>query len=827
MVREVLMSLFIPSIQRGARWLAVCGLALVGNTAVGQEATVGPFGDPARLVIHGVQTVPTQEVVKGLFNDLDVAYASFPDAPLAHFERLLAEKVIIGFRHMGFAAPRVTIAKPRGHLVLSVDEGPRWTTGEIQVVGARAIDAKKLAEDLSHDDPADSILSPRKAPRWDRGKPAPLDEPTRIQFGRRVDELLAKQGYANAKSRVEIVGEAKRGTATLLVTIDQEAAPARAGEIEIVNNTIHSRGQILDYLNVPADAVMSAELSAKIKKHLLASGRFTWCGFYQPAKDSKPRLWVDEDTDAPRLDEPLSSEQTALLKLAAWMDAFDQQNENLVFRTRWDDTWLEITLSPRQGFVVRAGARGTSSFSDAFDLAAVYSEDQIALYSSKTARRLETSFADEMYVPGATFNVLSDLDQGEGNYGFNVVIMNRSRKYADTRSWPRASIRPVLTASTALSIVTKRHARCEWNGPILTARWGGNVLRVDSRNGRLVELRFSDRKKRLFLRASQAGETKSVTRTTGELFEQRRGEIAGYTAGFENILDRQRLIGGAAQFVCRALAEGGLASDDASKRLCALIGRLSRQGLFQPIDDCVVSAMRRQPEFRIPVASPPRETALWFNFNREEGFQLELYRVPLGLASDLFVPGSHPWWVWREAAFLTNGKTEYAQARLARLFSASQSGPVTTLALAEALCLADMNGEAGKWIKPRIEDATLDGFRRDYADFLVPGCRASNYVLQIAEALRALDPADAEALFDHFRSMGWLTKSQKRVALQFLAELRADPNRPLAAALSAALDDLWRSTVQQEIEQRLKTISSASPDPKHQLRARRRRFWLR
>lgn len=820
------MSLFIPSIQRGARLLAACGLALVGNTAVGQEATVGPFGDPARLVIHGVQTVPTQEVVKALFDDLDVAYASFPDAPLAEFERLVVEKTIIGFRHLGFAAPRVTTAKPRGHLVLSVDEGPRWTAGGIRVVGARAIDARKLAEDLSHDDPVDSILSPRKAPRWDRGKPAPLDEPTRLQFGPRVDELLAQQGYANAKSRVDIVGEAKRGAATLLVTINQEAAPARAGEIEIVNNTIHSREQILDYLNVPSDAVMSAELSTKIKKDLLASGRFTWCGFYQPAKDSKPRLWVDEDADAPRLDEPLSSEQTALLKLAAWMDAFDQQNENLVFRTRWDDTWLEITLTPRQGFVARLGARGTSSFSDAFDLAAVYSEDQIALYSSKTARKLDINFAGETYIPGATFNVLSDLDKGEGKHGINVVVMNRSRKYADTRSRPRASIRPVLAASTALSIVTKRHARCEWNGPILTARWGGNLLRVDSRNGRLVELRFSDRKKRLFLRASQAGETKSVTRTTAELFEQRRGEIAVNTASFENILDRQRLISGAAQFVCRALAEDGLASDDASQRLCALIGRLSRQGVFQPIDDYLVSAMRPQPEFRIPVASPPRETALWLNFNREDGFQLEINRVTLGVASDLFVPGSHPWWVWREAAFLTNGKTEHAQARLARLFPPEQSGPVTTLALAEALCLADMNNQAGNWARQRMEYATLDGFRGDYADFLHPSCRASNYVLQVADALRALDPADAEALFDHFRSMGWLTKSQKRIALQFLGELRTDPNRPLAAALSAALDDFWRSTVQQKIEQRLKAINSLRPI-RHQLRARRRRFLLR
>lgn len=67
------MSLFIPSIQRGARLLVVCTLALVGGTAVGQEATVGPLGDPTRLVIQGVRSVPPQQIVEALFNDLDVA----------------------------------------------------------------------------------------------------------------------------------------------------------------------------------------------------------------------------------------------------------------------------------------------------------------------------------------------------------------------------------------------------------------------------------------------------------------------------------------------------------------------------------------------------------------------------------------------------------------------------------------------------------------------------------------------------------------------------------------------------------------------------------
>ncbi|MGH7193151.1 MAG: hypothetical protein ACREJM_06395, partial [Candidatus Saccharimonadales bacterium] len=333
--------------------------------------------------------------------------------------------------------------------------------------------------------------------------------------------------------------------------------------------------------------------------------------------------------------------------------------------------------------------------------------------------------------------------------------------------------------------------------------------------------------RRLFFRRAESDQTKWVMRPTVGLFDQRRREIASATAGFANVLDRRRLISCATEFVCREMVEAGLVTDDGSKRLCAAIGRLSQQGVVRPMDDYLATAMRRKPEYQIPAATTPSGNALEVRFDRTNGVRFELHRLWLEPANKLFLPGTHSWQLWREAAFLTNGKTDHAQERLARLFPPAQTGPVATLALAEAMRLAGMNEPAAEWVRQRAQYATLDGLRRDYADLLSPGCRASDYLLQIAEAMRGLEPADAEALFKHFRSLGWLSKSDQRRALRFHDMLCADPNLPVAAALGSAIDDLWLSRLQRKIDQRLAAIGAAAPDSDRQPQARRRRLLFR
>jgi hypothetical protein len=804
-----------------------CELLLVATIhAHEREATVGPLGSPERLTIRGLKSVPPHEVSKALFADLDVAYASFPDAPLVEFKRLLVEKTILGLRAAGFPWPQVSIADRLDRLELNVQEGPRWKAGEIRVRGAQAADVGKLIDGLLLNEPATASSADRES-SWATGVPAHLDEPSRRQLARRVDKLLAQQGYTRASSKVEVVGEPARATALLMVTILDEGIPARVGDIELVGNKIHTRDQIFAYLQLPAEAILTADLCRQIEERLNSSGRFVGCRFYPPAKGSSPRLWLDEFAQAPRLDEPLSAEEEALIKLAAWVDGFEQRNEDLLLSFSDGGRWCEFILSPRQGFILQVGERQPPTQPDGFDLAVVYSADQVALYSRQEARKWVVNFSGTKYVLKADFHVNDLAKKRDGLCGANFWLGRRWRPRAESRQ-PHQPIGLRLTPAAALSIVRKHHAKCTWDGPILSAQWNDRKLRVDSRDGRLVDLAHVEPKVLFFFEKADAEKQQWTLAPVRGMFDTPRDEIASATAEFPNMADPQRLAACIVEFICRQFESLGLSTNKRGMRLGAALIRLAQRGALQPFDDLFAAAMWRQPEqFFIPAIDPPEDSGLSYRFS-ETGIEFSVRQLPVGLADELFARGSHPWLVWREAAFIMAGKREHVHERLAALFPPDQTGPLTTLALAEAMRAAGMADDAGNWVRPRLEYISLDGFRRDYADLIQPGSRISNYVLTIAESLRGLDQAEAATLFYRFRTLRWMSNSQINQALDFLAEMRRDPNRTTEAAIGAALDNLWQYDLKHRVEKRLKTIADAARHPDRQPpQASRRRFLFR
>lgn len=769
---------------------------------------VGPSGNSELLAIRGITSVPPHEVVESLFADLDVAY-SFTDSPMEVFQRLLVEKTILGLRHSGFPSPHVSIADRFDRLELNVQEGPRWMAGEIRIRGAQRVDVGKLVDGLLLNDTAAANSRARES-RWAVGQPAHLDEPTRILLAQRTDELLAQQGYTRAKSDVEIVGNPSVAAATLLVTIQDEGMPVRVGDIELVGNKVHTREQLLAYLQLPVDAVLSTDLCREIEKRLQRSGRFVDCRFYGAAKGSSPRLWLDEFAEAPRLDQPLSREEDALIKLAAWLDAFEQRNEDLVIHCDGTGFWLEFCVSPRRGIIARMGARESSAPPGSFDFAVVYSEDQIALFSRKEARSLMVNFASSQSCPTAMFTLISGAKKWTGGYGINFWIKPRSKDTVNRR----AQIRPNLAPSAALSVVRKHHARCSWEGPILTARWNDHSVRVDSRDGRFVDAEYVDSHLHLFSKKGRGNKTKWETSQGPGVFDVHLEEIVRATAGFTNVADMRRLASGTAEFVCGQLGNLGVLTGAKQVRLSSAFVRLAQRGALQPLDDLFMAAMWSRPErFYIPQAAKPKGDSWSVDVSSRRGVGFSMPELRLSLADELFLRDSHPWLVWREAAFILGGKREHMHERLSRLFPEDQTGPLTTLALAEAMQVAGMLQEAGNWSRARLDDLSLDSFRRDYVDLIQPESKVSNYVMTIAEALRGLDEAEAKILFDLFRSFKWMTKSQTRQALAFLAELRRDPRRPTPAAIAAALDALWQSSLRYRVEHRLKTIADAAPKP--------------
>lgn len=810
--------------QRGAIPLVICCL-LAGSLgeARAQSRTVGPLGEPSRIKVVGVQSAAAQQVVEELLHDRDVAYASFPDAPLTEFERLLFEKTLAGLRNSGFPNPRLSIVDRTGYLELLVQEGPRWTAAGVEVLGAQAVDARKLREGLL---PARAGAKPApqaKGAAWPVGSPAPLGEPSRHVLSRRVKELLAEQGFPRAKFAVEIAGDPGRRTASVRITIIDEGAPLRLDEVEFAGAKLHSREQILTYLQLPAETILSTEVRREIEKRLLASGRFTKCKFQEPSADAPPRFAVDEFAEAPRLDEPLSPEEDALLKLAHWVDGFERQNEDMVGFNDLGELWFEMTISPQDGGLLLIGTQPRES--GRFDLAIYLSEQRVGIYSMKSGRKLEAKTSGTCLMVHAHIVLLKGPPKWQqgGEFLFGGVAGSAAKKGRK----PHAECKPVLLAAAALSLIRKHHANCQWDGPILTAQQKGRTLRVDSRDGKLVDLHAS--KKPFWLLWWKRGDKDETTVSMANgHFQRRLAELERATAGFPNLADGRRPASCLIEFLCQ---EPTAWHFDIEKEgpVFAAFNRLSQRGMFRALDELVLKTNDdRQDEFVIPTDGPP-DNELWsFSQGLKAGAKMMTTRSAVPWSDALFARGSRPWLAWREASFIMSGKTAHLDERLARLFPEADEGPLTDLVLAEALTSAGLTEQAGAWARRGQEHLTVEAFRRDYAAFLAPESPVSGYLIEMADALRELDHAQVKALCKLPSKEGWVSKSASFRALVFLDELRADPDRSTADALSAAVERLWQLTFQRKVAKRLEAISSASPEPEpEQSQVRRREFLFR
>lgn len=809
--------------RRGAIPFIICCLIASGRgDARAQSRPVGPLGAPSRIQVVGIDSAPAKQVVAALLHDPDVAYASFPDAPLAELEYLLGEKTVAGLRNSGFPYPRLSIVDRVDHLELLVQEGPRWAAGDVHVFGAKVVDVGKLREGLAPAGPFPGKSPTAKESGWTIARPARLGEPSRRRLSRRVKELLADQGFPAAKFTVNIVGAPNRHTATLRIIIDDEGSPLRLRDVQFTGNKLHSREQILTYLQMPAETILSTEVRREIEKRLVTSGRFTKCKFEGPSSEAPPRFAVDEFLEAPRLDQPLTPEENALLKLSNWIGAFERQDEELVAFMDLGDQWLELTMSPQHGFLALLGTQPRDS--GRFDLAVFLSEQQAGIYSTKSGRKLEAKTWATSLTSWGNFTLLQGAPnwQQAGTYDFGVGFASAAKKGRQ----PHAQIEPILSAAAALSVICKHHARCQWDGPILSAQWEDHTLRVDSRDGRLVDLRIAEKRSWFWWLKPSGAKDKTNMATVEGHFGKRLAQIEQATASFPNMADGRRPASCLIEFLCQEpIAQ--LLNIEKETLVIATVDRLSQRGMLRALDDLVLETNDdQQDEFLVPPDTPSNNEHWYLSTGLSAGAKAMTTRMAIPWSDALFVRGSRPWLAWREAAFIMSGKTAHLDERLARLFPADDDGPLMDLALAEAMTSAGLTEEARTWAERGLEDLSVEAFRRDYADFLAPASPASGYLVGMADALRGLDRTQSKAVCKYLSKKRWLSESDSSGALLFLNELRADPDRPTADALSAALEELWQSTLEQKVMERLQAISSAAPQSDQQqpqVRRRKRR----
>ncbi|HVA48597.1 MAG TPA: hypothetical protein VNH11_19685 [Pirellulales bacterium] len=374
-------------------WFAPFCVALLTVVASAADDTprAGGLGDRVRLAIEGAKTFSRDEIREALFNELEVVAASNKVALLDTFTAIVAEKMIAGYQCAGFPDVKVAVAAGGDQIGVTLDEGDRYTQGEVRVIGCQAIDADRIQQELTQ--PKAKGGTP---PLWAGDAPASFNAEYQTWLRSKVTELAGDQGYYRATLKVSIEPDRETKKGTLKVEVADEGACSKASDI-VYAGVERDREALRPYLALDPRAPLTRGLRERIEQRLERSGRFVrvqWrLGDPEKRDDEwRPLLYVEEYKPAPPLDGPLTREEAALLKLAEWVERFDERDEELLIR--FPDEQVSVVFAPRHGFIIlleppREAAADQNGAG--FLSALVMAEERVGLYSLAQRRKIDAA----------------------------------------------------------------------------------------------------------------------------------------------------------------------------------------------------------------------------------------------------------------------------------------------------------------------------------------------------------------------------------------------------------------------------------------------------
>jgi len=184
----------------------------------------------------------------------------------------------------------VDIHTPGRHLQIHVYEGPQYTAGNVEVVGASLTDTKALVSALTQPRmhaPADTVIGEAagtlliptwKAPEeadvpWEIGKPARLSGEDLDACRDQALKALLNQGLFWATIDIEPEFHADH-TALLVVHILNEGPKASLSDIQTSGLAINTRQEVLAYAGLKLGMPIDLHLLRSVREKFWDSGRF-------------------------------------------------------------------------------------------------------------------------------------------------------------------------------------------------------------------------------------------------------------------------------------------------------------------------------------------------------------------------------------------------------------------------------------------------------------------------------------------------------------------------------------------------------------------------
>ncbi|MBL8817579.1 MAG: hypothetical protein JNL58_16255 [Planctomyces sp.] len=475
--------------------------------------------------------------------------------PLGDFCQIVTERLTAGYRQSGFYevncetlfdqdrnCVRVTLVEgaryKRGPIVISKCDDPALAEMIEQLLlfnrpvrlGAEPQYASAPGSVPQHNfaagPPVVSSESPsqKSGPMWKPDGFASFSKQSETAVADQIETLLKEHGYGFAEVSVEIKPDPETRTARLIVDLSRIGSPQPVREIQFQGLTRHTPEQLLDFLNLSHSQLYDThQLRQHITQSLLRTGRFIHVATTSetPFDASQPValfVRVREFERVPPLSESISPELEVGLKLAQWLNNWQESGSDLHFVLRFSsletpidlstigqavggsvgetvarntssfglrDMNLEFITAPGEGGLLRIQA-GTSKGKVLVDYSVLLTRQQVGIIAWPTQRKWLISDPTAGVTQTLQLSGLPEADEGRnfkllGGFGFksdsaNAVAPVSAQIHVDAAGILDLMVRP---DSGTVTLMEDGVCTCTGNG------WS---LKVDAESGALIQM---------------------------------------------------------------------------------------------------------------------------------------------------------------------------------------------------------------------------------------------------------------------------------------------------------------------------------------------------
>jgi hypothetical protein len=810
-------------------WLALS--PLFRTTALADAPLVGDMGASDRLDITGAHYVAPERLRAALDRDLDFLLAADPATTLDEFLAVISRRLVAGYHRAGFATAAVS-ARPNlqtRRVSVVINEGPRFTTGAVRLVGRAPCRPEELAHWLAAPPraasdhqrtiwqlPDGTIISDSLAeqPLWSPRGPARFNAWSRRQLLRQLHLALAERGFFFPVLKLDALPAGGTGSATaeLVVEVVEPGPPGLIGPIEVQGAKRNSPAAILRYLDLASGQAIDRGRLAALQAKLYESARFARSDVVpelpeQPGAPLKLVLKLVEVPEAPPIGQPLSAEEEALVRLRGWIVtqvAAGQQDLVLSLRDASDGVRAAKLVLSARGAVGRLEVsdpgrvvnRGMLQKLRAWSGVAKEPPDEhteclvglemtpaaIAFYSPLRDRKFAMAPGEKQLGLRLTLNV-DPRDPRRLAIGFDPKL-----RTSDTGQRQPVALETDLAPAAFVALAHLHEASPRVEQGVLHIKTKQLLLESDAASGRLLRFAAYDKKKM---------QSATLAAAPGQL--QRAAEtLRRLTTDDRNDYDARRPNGSLTAFAACELAyltrawEGeSLVTDKRGLDVWqGLLAAFFLPDLDAPegdaANDYFIPAEPSSPDH------PPRdERAMWAAAG------------PLRWCRQIFSAESWPYRLSRSAVLHFAGRDREARRELTLVDGSAQTGPLGYLSatLMSMMVEPTMTARLATHGQEKLE---LADFRRDYA--LVLESRHP-WVQSALAGLKRFSELDAEQIDAAVRVLpsplaGFVSDLARR--------LHSVPDGPTDVVLAGLLDEYWEGGLRLQASFVLRWLSESS-----------------